>query len=296
MSKKIQIVFGPTASGKTEFAVCLAKEIGNCEIVNADSMQIYKDIPIITNQPTEDEKQGIEHHLFGIKNIVEHSDLGKWLDIAVPQIRNINERGLTAIVVGGTGMYLKALVEGVSQIPKIPTEISSKIKQRIDDEGVESLYKELSKKDPLSKSLKPNDQQRITRALEVFDYTKKSIFEWNKIPNKEFFKRDGFDFHFVDGDREDIYTKINKRFDNMIENGVLDEAKKADKIFKNSTLNQVELNALPAYKAHGLREIIAYINGLITKEDAIDRSKQVTRNYAKRQFTWWRSWSKTLKL
>lgn len=294
MSNKIQIVFGPTASGKTEFSIKLAKKLGNSEIINADSMQVYKEIPIITNQPTDEEMQGIPHHLFSIKSILEYSDLSKWLEDSVPLIKKVRKEGNIPILVGGTGMYLKAIVDGISNIPEIPRGFKEDIKKEVDTLGIKDIYKKLTDIDPLSKQLNEGDTQRVSRAYEVYKFTGKSIFEWNEQPNEKFFDPSDFNIHFVDVPREEVYAKINSRFEHMLDNGLLNEAEKANDIFTSSGLNNWQLNSLPAYKAHGLREIIEYLNGGITKENAIEQAQQATRNYAKRQFTWWRSWNKSL--
>ncbi len=295
MSEKIHIIFGATASGKTEFAVNLAKKIGNAEIINADSMQIYQEIPIITNQPKEAEKENIPHHLYGVKSILHHSDLSEWLEMAVPLIHKIRGKSKTPILVGGTGLYLKSIVEGVSEIPKIPPEIKQKyinlcLIKNNELEKKSYLYDILKNIDPEGVGkIKPNDTQRILRALEVKDFTGVSISEWNKKPQKKFFDKNIFDIYFINKPREEIYKKINTRFENMFENGLLDEAKKVREIWLENGINS-ENNNLPAYKAHGLREIIAYLDGKITLQDAISKAQQATRNYAKRQFTWWRGW------
>ncbi|MDX1949716.1 MAG: tRNA (adenosine(37)-N6)-dimethylallyltransferase MiaA [Rickettsiales bacterium] len=294
MSEKIHIIFGATASGKTEFSVNLAKEIGNAEIINADSMQIYQEIPIITNQPKEAEKQNIPHHLFGVKSILHHSDLSEWLEMAVPLIHEIKARTKTPILVGGTGLYLKSIVEGVSEIPKIPPEIKQKFLNLCsivpENKKQTQLYDILKNIDPEgADKIKPNDTQRTLRALEVKDYTGVSISEWNKKPQKKFFDKENFSIHFIDKPREEIYLKINARFENMVENGLLDEAKKVREIWLENNISASN-NNLPAYKAHGLREIIAYLDGEISLDEAISKAQQATRNYAKRQFTWWRGW------
>lgn len=290
LSNKIHIIFGPTASGKTEFAVNLAKTLNNCEIINADSMQIYREIPIITNQPTEDEKNGIPHHLFSIASILEHSDVAKWLELAAPKINEIQKKGKTPILSGGTGLYLKAITEGVSDIPEIPEKIKNKyIEERRN--GLEALYSKLKASDHESaEKIKPGDSQRIIRALSVLEHTRISIQEWNKKPNRKFFPEEDFKIYFLNKNREEIYNKINLRFEKMFENGLLEEAKKANELFSSHPVSSLQL---PSYKAHGLREIISYLNGQISKEEAVEKAQQATRNYAKRQFTWWRNWKKT---
>ena len=290
MSNKIHIVFGPTASGKTEFAVQLAQNFDSV-IINGDSMQVYKEIPIITNQATEAEKQGVPHLMFGYKSILEHSDINLWLEDAVPLIKKTMAESKTPIVVGGTGMYLKALIDGVSEIPEVPDDIRNHARNLLLEVGNEKFHELLKDKDPASgKKLNAGDSQRMTRAYEVIEFTGISIEEWNKKPHKKYFDKDIFEIHFLDKPREEIYDKINKRFEKFVEIGALDEAKKAHEIFKNSGLDQNELNALPAYKSHGLRELMSYLNDEISLEEAIKKGQQVTRNYAKRQMTWWRNW------
>jgi len=194
-------------------------------------------------------------------------------------------------------MYLKAIAEGISRIPKIPIAIKNRVNKEIEELGEEEIYKKLCDLDPLSKLINAGDSQRVSRAYEVFKHTEKSLFEWNKMPNKKFFNDDEveFDIQFVERGRQEIYERINVRFENMVENGVLNEAEKANETFKSSGLSQADLNRLPAYKAHGLREMIGYLNGDISKDVAIEKAQQATRNYAKRQFTWWRNWKNLTK-
>lgn len=288
MNKKIHIVFGPTASGKTDYAVQLAHKFDSV-IINGDSMQIYKEIPIITNQPNEVEKQGIPHLMFGYKSILDHSDLNIWLNETVPVIKENIEKNKVCIVSGGTGMYLKALFNGISEIPIIPEEIKNKNRNLIKEIGNDEFYNLLKEKDlAAAEKLKIGDSQRLCRAMDVIDFTGVSILEWQAKPNKKFFDKEIFEIHFLDKPREEIYEKINKRFENFVEIGALDEAKKANEIFKSSGFSKEEIEALPAYKAHGLRELISYLNGEISLSDAIKKGQQVTRNYAKRQITWWK--------
>ncbi len=255
-------------------------------------MQIYREIPIITNQPTETEKNEIPHHLFGFTSILEHSDVAKWLNLAIPKTNEIKAKGKNPILIGGTGLYLKSITEGVSEIPEIPEEIKNRYIEESKN-GLETLYNKLKLSDPKSaEKIKPGDSQRTIRALSVLEHTGVSIQEWNKKPNKTFYSSEDFKIFFLNKNRGEIYIKINLRFEKMFDNGLLEEAKKANKIF--SSYNRSPLT-LPSYKAHGLREIISYLNGELPKEDAIDKAQQATRNYAKRQFTWWRNWVKNNK-
>jgi tRNA dimethylallyltransferase len=295
MQKAINIIFGTTASGKTELAVRIAKTLKNPAIINADSMQIYKEIPIITNQPSEDEKQGIEHFLFGVNSIIEHSDLTKWLDTAGNLVKKLQNENRDIIFVGGTGMYLKAIIEGVSQIPDIPREVRENILKEIELEGIEKIYKNLIALDKKAKILNPADTQRIIRALEVILHTKKSIFDYKNEPQKKFFEADIFEINFIEIDRQKTYEKINNRFKKMLELGAVEEAINANKIFEKAINVGKNISDFPAHKAHGLRELIAYSKGEISLEKAIELGSQVTRNYAKRQLTWWRGWKNDLK-
>jgi tRNA dimethylallyltransferase len=293
MNNKIHIVFGPTASGKTDYALQVAQNFDSV-IINGDSMQIYKEIPIITNQPTVEERAGVPHKLFGYRSILEKSDIAKWLNDAVKIIEQVLSLGKTPIVAGGTGMYLRALTDGVSEIPEIPEDIRNETRNLMDELGPEKFHEILAEKDPASAAkIKKGDSQRQTRAFEVMEFTGISIQEWNKKPNIKFFEREQFEIHFLDKPREEIYDNINRRFEKFVEIGALDEAKKANEIFKNSGMSKIELEGLPAYKAHGLRELISHLNGEISLEEAIARGQQVTRNYAKRQMTWWRNWMKS---
>ncbi len=292
MSKKIHIVFGPTASGKTEFATELAQNFDSV-IINGDSMQIYREIPIITNQPAPEEMRGVPHLMFGYKNILEHSDMNIWLDEIVPVINKVLKESKTPVIVGGTGMYLRALIDGISEIPEIPDDIRTATRELLEEVGNERFYELLKEKDLASAAkLKPGDSQRLTRAYDVIELTGISLSEWNERPNKKYFDKDIFEIHFLDRPREEVYDKINKRFERFVEIGALEEARKANEIFKNSGLSNTELLTLPAYKAHGLRELISYLNDEISLEEAINKGQQATRNYAKRQMTWWRNWMK----
>lgn len=292
MSNKIHIVFGPTASGKTEYSVELAQKF-NSVIINGDSMQIYKEIPIITNQPAMEERKDVPHLLFGYKCILERSDINSWLEKIVHVINQTIKVGKVPIVAGGTGMYLKALIEGISEIPEIPEDIKMEVRDMMAKIGPEKMHELLREKDPrAADKLKPGDSQRISRAYEVIEYTGVSISEWNEKPNKKFFDDAEFEIHFLDKPREEVYDRINKRFEKFVESGAIFEAKKAKEIFENSGFTETELNGLPAYKAHGLRELIWYLDGKMSLQEAIARGQQVTRNYAKRQMTWWRNWMK----
>jgi tRNA dimethylallyltransferase len=295
MSKKIHIICGATCSGKTAFAVDYAKNLltqknqsGNnsVAIINCDSMQIYKELPILTAQPKADEMQGIPHLLYGFESILEHSSVAKWLQVAVPLVQQKLDEGITPILVGGTGMYINSLKKGINNVPDITDDIKNYVHNFVLENSVAAAYKLLQEKAPdHAEKLKPADTQRIERGLCVVLQTGKSLLWWNAQPAKKFFADDvEFKIEFLNPPREQIYAKINARFLNMIEEGVLDEVKKILPLYESGTLAETN----PSFKAHGLRELFAYLQGKMSLEDAIAHAQQITRNYAKRQTTWFR--------
>jgi tRNA dimethylallyltransferase len=272
MHNKIFCIIGTTASGKTELSIKMATH-QNGVVVNFDSMQVYKDIPILTAQPTEVERQGIPHKLFGYIQLDENYNVARWLNDAVEQIISIQHDGKTPILVGGTGMYLKALLEGLSHIPNISQETRDEVSQMSSIE----ITKKLSELDSYSATkINQNDLIRRKRALEVVLDTGKSIAYYQAEKTSLAFPRDAFHVVRIERTRDDIYNRINQRFDNMLEVGALEEVRRSYNKFGNITYP----------KAHGLPELIAYINGDLTIKEAITKSKQSTRNYAKRQLTW----------
>lgn len=276
MQNKINVIFGPTASGKTAYGINMAKKIGG-EIINSDSMQVYKHFEILTAQPEQNEKAGVPHHNFGCITPDKNFSVVDWLKITIEKIEDIRKRQNTPILVGGTGMYLKSLVDGISEIPEIPKDFETSYMSSIENLSNFELHYLLKEKDP-EKFLEynQNDRQRILRAIMVSEYTKFSLSHWQKKPKKKPFNREDFHFIFLKPNRDLLYQKINKRFDIMIDKGVVEEVR--------FILNNFDFNKLP--KAHGLPEIRSYIAGLITLDESIERAKQITRNYAKRQFTW----------
>ncbi len=280
MTKPIIILAGPTASGKTALAIEVAKEIGAI-IVNCDSKQLYKEIPIITAQPTIEERQNIPHELFGVLSASRHCSVGKWLDMATKIIDQIHQQGKIPLLVGGTGMYIKSLIEGIQQIPDIDLSLREKIRLEEKESGSPALHKKLQQIDPESAAkLEENDGIRIMRAYEVMKQTGKSLSKWQQEPGKIFYPGESFSLFFLNKDRQEVYDNCNKRFLNMIDEGVIEEIK---------ALDAMKLDPkLPAMKAHGVPELIAYLHDEMSIEDAINRSQQNTRNYIKRQFTWFR--------
>jgi len=284
---KIILIYGPTASGKSEFAIKLAKKIKG-EIVNADSMQIYKDLKILTARPLRKNFQTIKHHLYGFQKSNKHFSTGDWLKLAIKQINQIRERKKIPILVGGTGLYFKALTEGLVEIPSIPLKFRNKIRKLQKDIGQDKFYEKLLKIDPSSLSyINPSDAQRSIRAYEVKKFTKKSITDWYKATKSNFKNRDFYKI-IINQSRPELIKKINIRTKQMIESGAILEVKKFLKlrISKEKSIS----------KAIGVSEIRDYIKKLIDKEEVIDKISIKTRQYAKRQATWARghmpSWKK----
>jgi tRNA dimethylallyltransferase len=279
MKEKINIVCGTTASGKSAYGVKLAHKLGDAAmIINADSMQVYREIPILTAQPILEEREGVEHRLYGTISCGQSKEFsaGKWLEMVIPEINSCFEQGLTPILVGGTGMYLQLLLEGLPVIPAISPEIRATIRQFPQQMTFEEAFALLIAKDPISAAkIKPNDWVRTLRALEVIEETGKPLSSWQDRA-EPIFPRDQYYIIRVDRSRSEIYQNINQRFLSMIEQGAIEEVTKL--------LEKFAPTDLPP--AHGLPELTSYLQGRITLEEAIAKGQQVTRNYAKRQLTW----------
>ena len=274
---KIILISGPTASGKSNFSIKLAKKI-NGEIINADSMQVYKELKILTARPLKDKLQKIKHHLYGFQNSKKDFSTGDWLKIVVKKIDEIQSRKNIPILVGGTGLYFKALTDGLVEISSIPLKLRNKIRLLQKTIGQKKFYKKLLDIDPLIVNyIKPTDVQRSIRAYEVKLFTKKSIIEWYKNTESKFNKKDFFKI-YIDYPRSELIKKINIRTRQMLKMGAILEVKKFSglKISKNKSIS----------KAIGLAEIKDFINNKITKEEVIEKISIKTRQYAKRQVTW----------
>ena len=277
---KIILISGPTASGKSNFAIKLAKKI-NGEIINADSMQVYKELKILSARPKVKDYRKIKHHLYGFQNIKKNFSTGDWLKITIKKIKEIKKRKKIPILVGGTGLYFKAILDGLVNIPNIPMRFRSKIRSLHKDLGQKNFYKELLILDPESKNkINPTDSQRSIRAYEVKQFTKKSLSEWFK-ETKSYFKRDDFQKIYIDFPRPQLIERINTRTDQMIRDGAINEVKRFIKlnIRKDKTAN----------KAIGVAEIKKYLNNEKDLNETKEEISIKTRQYAKRQSTWARS-------
>ena len=274
---KIVLIYGPTASGKSDFAIKLAKKIKG-EIVNADSMQIYRELKLLTARPLKKNYQKIKHHLYGFQNSKKIFSTGDWLKLANKNIVNIKKRKKTPILVGGTGLYFKALTDGLVEIPNIPLKIRNKVRRLQKTIGQVKFYKKLLSIDPLILSkIDPTDSQRSIRAYEVKLFTKKSIVDWFKKTKSNFNNQDFLKI-YIDFPRPNLINRINKRTNQMIKLGAINEVIRFNKqkIPKNRSIN----------KAIGVSEIKDFIKKKISEDVLIEKISIKTRQYAKRQSTW----------
>jgi tRNA dimethylallyltransferase len=287
LKSKIILISGPTASGKSNFSIKLAKKI-NGEIINADSMQVYKELKILSARPNVKDYQKIKHHLYGFNSVKNNFSTGDWLKIAIKKIKEVKKRKKTPIFVGGTGLYFKALTDGLVSIPKIPIRFRNKIRTLHKNIGQKKFYQKLIKLDPYSKEkINPTDTQRSIRAYEVKQFTKKSLHDWFKN-TKSYFDQDDFFKIYIDYPREELIQRISKRAEQMIEMGAVNEVKR---FFKLKVRKDKSVN-----KAIGIHEIKEYLEKRKDMSDVIEKISIKTRQYAKRQSTWARgnmmSWLK----
>ena len=277
LKSKIILIAGPTASGKSEFAIKLANKI-NGEIINADSMQVYKQLQVLTARPNIQEQKNIKHHLYGFQSVTKKFSTGAWLKLVVKKINEIQKKNKIPIFVGGTGLYFKALTEGLVKMPNIPMKIRNKIRLIQKKLGQKNFYKKLIKLDPLIKSrINSNDVQRSIRAYEIKIYTKISMAKWFKR-TKVLFDQDRFVKLYINFPRTELIKRINKRVDRMFERGAIKEVKKFNrlKVRKENSANNVI----------GIKEITNYLSGENSLSDVKEQIAIKTRQYAKRQTTW----------
>lgn len=274
---RVFLLMGPTASGKSALALALAEKLGG-EIVSADSMQVYRDLRVLTARPSVEEEARAQHHLYGHVDAAERYSVGRWLDDALAAITGIKARGHTPIVVGGTGLYFSALTKGLAEIPAADPELREDLQRRLEAEGAQALYTALAAVDPESAArLQPNDAPRILRALEVWETTGQSIgaHQQNTRPT---LARGEWAGLLLTPPREALYAAINARFENMLATGALAEVR---------ALAARGLDPLlPAMKAHGAPALMAHLRGEMSLADAAAVGQRDTRRYAKRQFTW----------
>ena len=280
LKSKIILISGPTASGKSNFAIKLAKKI-NGEIINADSMQIYKELNILSARPNPKDYQKIKHHLYGFHSVKNNFSTGEWLKLAIKKIDEIRKRKRIPVFVGGTGLYYKALTEGLVNIPNIPIRFRNKIRSLHETLGQKKFYKKLLEIDSISKNkINLTDAQRTIRAYEVKKYTKKSLHDWFKN-TKSYFKKDEFIKIYIDFPRQELIQRINLRTEKMLKTGAIKEVKKFIKLKVRRDKS--------ANKAIGINEIKEYLNNEKQLSEIKEKISIKTRQYAKRQNTWARS-------
>ncbi|HKQ54956.1 MAG TPA: tRNA (adenosine(37)-N6)-dimethylallyltransferase MiaA [Methyloceanibacter sp.] len=275
---KAVLIAGPTASGKSAAALALAERFGGT-VINADSMQVYRELPILAAHPAPDERARAPHRLYGTIAAAEAYSVGRWLDDAKQAIGDAAAEGRVPILAGGTGLYFKALQEGLAPVPDVPPEIRNLWRDRAATLGAETLHRELDARDPLMAArIPPTDSQRIVRALEVIDATSISLADWQGAGAAPVLAPDCVVKLVIAPERAPLYAAIDARFDRMLEAGAIEEV---------GALLALGLDpGLPAMRAHGVRELAGHLSGRTTRAEAVAKAKTETRRYAKRQMTW----------
>ncbi len=274
------LIAGPTASGKSALALEWARAHGGV-VINTDSMQVYRDLRIITARPTPEEEALVPHRLYGEVDAAVNFSAGSWVTAAARVLAEVRAHGRLPIFIGGSGLYFKALTRGLSAVPPIAAEVRDSVRARLERDGVAVLHSELKSRDPAAaERLKPRDRTRIARALEVIEATGRSLTDWHRDGLPPLLPPGQVRALFLAPQREVLYARIDARFDAMLKAGALDEvaalvARKLDPL-------------LPAMKAHGVPALIRHLSGEISLEEAAIIGRADTRHYAKRQFTWFR--------
>ena len=280
MFRKIILIAGPTASGKSKIAISIAQKVKG-EIINADSMQVYKELNILTARPKKEDQKIIKHHLYGFQSVKKNFSTGQWLTLVKKKIKEIKKKNKIPILVGGTGLYFKAIIEGLVKIPKIPLKLRNQVRDLQKKLGQGEFYKRLIKIDPLAKNkINPKDPQRSIRAYEVKKYTNVSLIDWFKKTDKKFEDKDFLKI-YIDFPRQDLIKRINTRVDKMFKEGAINEVKKFLKlnIKKDKSPNKII----------GISEIKRYLRNEIDLKLTKELIAIKTRQYAKRQNTWARN-------
>jgi len=278
---KAVLIAGPTASGKSALALALAEKIGGV-VVNADSMQVYRDLRILTARPAPEDERRVPHRLYGHVDAGVNYSTGHWLRDVGGVLDELKGQGRTPIFVGGTGLYFKALTAGLAGVPPIPAEVRARIRGRLQNEGVAPLYAELLERDSASAHrLMPNDRSRIARALEVVEATGRPLSDWHKEGMPPLIDAGRAAKVFLTVERKELVSRIAMRLGSMLQSGALEEVRR---------LAERNLDpALPAMKAHGVPRLIRYLRGEVAMEEAVAGTTMDTCRYAKRQLTWFRN-------
>jgi tRNA dimethylallyltransferase len=279
-NSKAVLIAGPTASGKSALALELAQKAGGV-VINTDSMQVYRDLRVITARPTPAEQARVPHRLYGHVDAAVNFSAGSWVADAALVLAEVRAQNRLPIFTGGSGLYFKALTHGLSAVPPIPAEIREAVRARLERDGVEALHAELTRRDPVSaERLKPRDRIRIARALEVVEATGRSLTDWHRDGLPPLLPPGQFSALFLSPDRDQLYARIDSRYEAMLSAGALEEV---------AALAARRLDPLlPAMKAHGVPALIRHLKGEISLQQAAVIGRADTRHYAKRQFTWFR--------
>jgi tRNA dimethylallyltransferase len=275
----VVVIGGPTASGKSALALALGREAGGT-VINADSIQLYRELRVLSDRPEADLIEGVPHRLFGVRSAADPCSAAQWRALAVAEIEAARARGRLPIVVGGTGLYLDALLRGLSPVPDIPEAVRRRVRERLAQEGPAALHATLAARDPeMAARLRPSDRQRLARALEVLEATGRSLADWQKAPG---LAPAGLAFRcfVLMPDRAALYAACDARWERMVAAGALEEARRLAALGLEPRL--------PAMKALGLRPLLRHLAGEIGLEEAGQLARQETRRYAKRQTTWFR--------
>jgi tRNA dimethylallyltransferase len=277
---RLVLIAGPTASGKSALALRVAERLGGT-VVNADSMQVYRDLRVISARPTPEEEARAVHRLYGHVDGAVNYSVGMWLRDVEAVLADLAARGQAAIVTGGTGLYFKALTQGLSDIPPVPEEVRARVRLQAEGQSSEALHAGLAARDPeMAARLRPSDRQRTLRALEVFEATGRPLAAFHGSRRPPLVDPGACERVFLAPERGALFARIDARFETMMGEGALEEA---------AALRARGLDpALPVMRAHGVPHLIGHLEGRMTREEAIARAQADTRHYAKRQFTWFR--------
>jgi len=280
MHDPVVVLVGPTASGKSALAAAIAAEFGGV-VINADSMQVYRELAILTARPGEEAMRRVPHRLYGVLPAAEGCSVARWLELALAEIGDAHRSGRLPVVAGGTGLYIKALLTGLSEIPEIPANIRAAARAKLAGAGAAALYDDLRRSDPAAAArLRPNDRQRLIRAWEVLEATGRSITDWQANAPPQPSPNLRFLMIVLLPSRQTLWATSDDRFQTMVERGALAEVER---------LLRLKLDEdKPAMRAIGVPELTAHLRGELSLAEAIEQAQRATRHYIKRQTTWLR--------
>ena len=288
--RTVAIIAGPTAGGKSALALDRALRL-NGVIINADALQMYRDLPILTATPAADDLSAVPHRLYGTLGPNDMSSAPLWRDLALQEIRAALAAGKTPILVGGTGFYLRTMIEGLSPIPEIPDEVREAAEEKMNAIGAPAFHADFAQIDPvMAARLKPGDTQRLIRAWEVLAHTGQSLSVWQSLPKTPPPDDLVFDITLVMPDRETLYDRCDRRFDTMLKSGALEQVRDFA-----AALGDNDPKTVPVTRALGFLPLREHLRGELTFAEAVEKSKADTRHYAKRQVTWFRNQTRPLK-